>query len=165
MSCSFFCPCEKVAKKIEHPKYSVMIAAAIASFKIKGAVKGVSSPKILQYIMANYNVPENCSRFLSINLKRLVKNGFLVKNKASYKIAKKEVKPKPKKVVKKPKKEVKPKKVVKKTKAVKKEVKKRKVVTKPKKVVKKKVVKAKPKKVVKKPKVVKAKKVVKRRKT
>ena len=44
------------AKPVEHPKYVVMVAAAITALKEK---KGSSRAAILKYVIANYKVGDN----------------------------------------------------------------------------------------------------------
>merc|ERR1712168_607153 len=98
---------KKPAKKATHPKYSVMIAAAIAALKER---TGSSRQAILKYIIAHNKVGEEktAAVHLKLALKRGVASGALKQVKGvgasgSFKLVKAE-KPaaKPKKVVKKP---------------------------------------------------------------
>merc|ERR1719251_6424 len=91
-----------------HPKYSVMIAAAVKALKDR---TGSSRQAILKYICANYKVDAAKAAInLRMPLKRGVAAGSLKMAKAtgkgagSFKLAEKAVekKPKAKKVVKKP---------------------------------------------------------------
>merc|ERR1711935_777126 len=113
---------KKVAVPAAHPKYSVMIAAAITALKSR---TGSSRQAILKYIVANYKVEAaKASVQVRLALKRgLVKGTFKSakatgKGAGSFKVVKVE-KPKKVKKVKKPKakKPKKVKKVAKKTKA------------------------------------------------
>ncbi|KAK8738528.1 hypothetical protein OTU49_003920 [Cherax quadricarinatus] len=67
---------KKVAKKaVAHPKYSAMIAAAIASLKERN---GSSRQAILKYIVANYKIEEKAvATQLKHALKRGVSSGAL----------------------------------------------------------------------------------------
>merc|ERR1712018_432955 len=96
----------KVKKAAAHPKYSVMIAAAITSLKDR---TGSSRQAILKYICANYNVDaEKAAVQVRLALKRGVAKGALKmarasgKGAGSYKVVKVE-KPKKAKKPKKPK--------------------------------------------------------------
>ena len=145
---------KKVKAPAAHPKYSVMIAAAIAALKDRS---GSSRQAILKYICANYKVDAaKAAVQIRLALKRGVAKGALKmaresgKGAGSYKLVK-VVKPKKEKKAKKPKAK-KPKKVKKVTKAKKPAAKKakkpaKKAVKKP----AKKAVKKPAKKVVKKP--------------
>merc|ERR1711970_309467 len=89
-----------------HPKYSVMIAAAITALKDR---TGSSRQAILKHICANNKVDAaKAAIHLRMALKRGVAAGSLKMAKAtgkgagSYKLAEKKVEKKPKKVVKKP---------------------------------------------------------------
>ncbi|XP_076436171.1 histone H1-like [Babylonia areolata] len=113
------------AKPAEHPKYNVMIAAAITSLKERG---GSSRQAILKYIMANYKVGVEATKInahLKLALRAGVKAGTLKQAKGtgasgSFRLGEKKVaaakpkktkKPKsPKKPVAKPKKPKSPKK-------------------------------------------------------
>ena len=110
---------KKVKAPAAHPKYSVMIAAAIAALKDRS---GSSRQAILKYICANYKVDAaKAAVQLRLALKRAVAKGALKmaresgKGAGSYKLVK-VVKPKKEKKAKKPKAK-KPKKVKKVTKA------------------------------------------------
>ena len=86
-----------------HPKYEVMINAAIVALKDR---TGSSAPAIAKYIKANYKVGDVAVP-LRTSLKRLATAGKLEKVKASFKLsaaAKNAAKPKSKKkpAVKKP---------------------------------------------------------------
>merc|ERR1712003_569164 len=90
---------KKAAKPAAHPKYSVMIAAAITALKSR---TGSSRQAILKYIVANYKVDAaKAAVQLRLALKRGVAKGTLKAAKASgkgagcYKLVKVE---KPKKV-------------------------------------------------------------------
>merc|ERR1712176_876039 len=90
---------KKAAKPAAHPKYSVMIAAAITALKSR---TGSSRQAILKYIVANYKVDAaKAAVQLRLALKRGVAKGALKAAKASgkgagcYKLVKVE---KPKKV-------------------------------------------------------------------
>ena len=145
---------KKVKAPAAHPKYSVMIAAAITALKDRS---GSSRQAILKYICANYKVDAaKAAVQIRLALKRGVAKGALKmaresgKGAGSYKLVK-VVKPKKEKKAKKPKAK-KPKKVKKVTKAKKPAAKKakkpaKKAVKKP----AKKAVKKPAKKVVKKP--------------
>jgi len=76
----------KVVKKVAHPSYKVMVNKAISVTKSRG---GASRMAIFKYLQANYKVPADVvfKRMLSVQLKRLVKNGDLTMVKASYKIS------------------------------------------------------------------------------
>merc|ERR1712130_509746 len=83
-----------------HPKYSVMIAAAITALKDR---TGSSRQAILKYITANYKVDaDRCGQHLRMALRAGLKNGSLKnakesgKGAGSFKLAKVE-KPKKKK--------------------------------------------------------------------
>ncbi len=71
---------EKKAKKsapkkpADHPKYSEMIAAAIAALKER---TGSSRQAIVKYIAANYKVGENAGTHVKLALKRGVASGDL----------------------------------------------------------------------------------------
>ena len=110
---------KKVKAPAAHPKYSVMIAAAIAALKDRS---GSSRQAILKYICANYKVDAaKAAVQIRLALKRGVAKGALKmaresgKGAGSYKLVK-VVKPKKEKKAKKPKAK-KPKKVKKVTKA------------------------------------------------
>ena len=150
---------KKVKAPAAHPKYSVMIAAAIAALKDRS---GSSRQAILKYICANYKVDAaKAAVQIRLALKRGVAKGALKmaresgKGAGSYKLVK-VVKPKKEKKAKKPKAK-KPKKV-KKAKKPKKVKKAKKPAAKKAKKPAKKAVKKPAKKAVKKP----AKKVVKK---
>ena len=91
-----------------HPKYNVMIAAAISSLKERG---GSSRQAILKYILANYKVGDNPNAVnarLKTALKSGVKAATLKQSKGtgasgSFRLGEKKVEKKPKKVTKKPK--------------------------------------------------------------
>eukprot|EP00959_Pyramimonas_sp_CCMP1952_P322052 6738874-Pyramimonas_sp.AAC.2 len=68
----------------EHPKYDVMIKAALLSLKEK---TGSSVAAITKYLSANYKLPVTYKKTLSTQLKNLVKGGKLEKVKASYKLS------------------------------------------------------------------------------
>merc|ERR1712048_588066 len=107
---------EKKAKKpaapkkpAEHPKYAVMVAAAITSLKERG---GSSRQAILKYISANYKVGDNPTAVnarVKTALKAGVKSGAIKQAKGtgasgSFKLGEKpKAEKKAKKVVKKPK--------------------------------------------------------------
>ena len=95
---------KKAAKPAEHPKFSVMIAAAIGALKERS---GSSRQAILKYIKANYKVGEHADSHLKLALKRGVAAGalkhtkgtgasgsFKVGEKAKPAVAKKAKKPK-----------------------------------------------------------------------
>ena len=66
---------KKPAKKpADHPKYSEMIAAAIAALKER---TGSSRQAIVKYIAANYKVGENAGTHVKLALKRGVASGAL----------------------------------------------------------------------------------------
>ena len=97
---------KKVKAPAAHPKYSVMIAAAIAALKDRS---GSSRQAILKYICANYKVDAaKAAVQLRLALKRAVAKGALKmaresgKGAGSYKLVK-VVKPKKEKKAKKPK--------------------------------------------------------------
>ncbi|KAG7172583.1 Histone H1.0-like [Homarus americanus] len=104
-------PAKKAAKKsakktASHPKYSAMIAAAIAALNERS---GSSRQAILKYIVATYKVEEKvASTQLKLALKRGVTSGALKQVKGagasgSFRINKPAVEDKPKKkVIKKP---------------------------------------------------------------
>ena len=98
-------PAKKAAPKkpADHPKYSEMIAAAIAALKDR---TGSSRQAIIKYIKANYKVGDNCESHIKLALKRGVEKNAFVHTKGtgasgSFKLAKKPEAPK-KKPVKKP---------------------------------------------------------------
>merc|ERR1712048_1026044 len=103
---------EKKAKKpaapkkpAEHPKYAVMVAAAITSLKERG---GSSRQAILKYISANYKAGDNAASHLKLALRAGVKNGSLAQSKGtgasgSFKLGAKKEAPKKKPAAKKPK--------------------------------------------------------------
>ena len=61
----------KPAKLADHPKYNVMIAAAIASLKERG---GSSRQAVLKYIMANYKVGNEVAK-INARVKSALKAG------------------------------------------------------------------------------------------
>lgn len=68
-----------------HPKYDVMIKAAILSLKDRS---GSSVPAICKYLAANYKLNEKTFKKATANaLKKLTAEGKLVKVKASYKLS------------------------------------------------------------------------------
>merc|ERR1719175_489202 len=74
---------KKVAKPAAHPKYSVMIAAAITALKSR---TGSSRQAILKYIVANYKVDAaKAAVQLRLALKRGVAKGTLKAAKATGK--------------------------------------------------------------------------------
>merc|ERR1712131_330711 len=101
-------PAKKASKPkapAAHPKYSVMIAAAITSLKDR---TGSSRQAILKYITANYKVDaDRAGQHLRMALRAGLKNGSLKnakesgKGAGSFKLAKVE-KPKKKQAAKKP---------------------------------------------------------------
>merc|ERR1711936_960377 len=98
----------KAKKPAAHPKYSVMIAAAITSLKDR---TGSSRQAILKYICANYKVDAaKAAVQVRLALKRGVAKGALKmarasgKGAGSYKVVKAEKPKKVKKAAKKPKK-------------------------------------------------------------
>ena len=109
-----------------HPKYNVMIAAAITSLKERG---GSSRQAILKYILANYKLGSNtnaANSHLKMALKAGVKGGTLKQAKGtgasgSFRLGEKKVEKKSKKKAakkaKSPKKTAKPKKATKPKKA------------------------------------------------
>ena len=90
---------KKPAKKpADHPKYSEMIAAAIAALKER---TGSSRQAIVKYIAANYKVSDSAGTHVKLALKRGVASGQLKQVKGagasgSFKNVEK-AKPKPKK--------------------------------------------------------------------
>ncbi|KAJ8321790.1 hypothetical protein KUTeg_000261 [Tegillarca granosa] len=122
----------KPKKPAAHPKYSEMIAKAIAASKDK---KGTSRQAILKYILANFKVdPKSASTHLKVAIRNGLKKGALVSSKGhsgSFKLGEKpKAAKKPK--AKKPKAAKKPAaKKVKKPKAAKPKVKKPKAAKKP----------------------------------
>merc|ERR1711945_80456 len=91
---------KKAKAPAAHPKYSVMIAAAITALKDR---TGSSRQAILKYITANYKVDaDRCGQHLRMALRAGLKNGSLKnakesgKGAGSFKLAKVE-KPKKKK--------------------------------------------------------------------
>merc|ERR1711942_154043 len=99
---------KKAKAPAAHPKYSVMIAAAITSLKDR---TGSSRQAILKYICANYKVDAaKAAVQIRLALKRGVAKGALKmarasgKGAGSYKVVKAEKKPAAKKAAKKPKK-------------------------------------------------------------
>eukprot|EP00854_Cymbomonas_tetramitiformis_P034709 gene34709-biopygen35913 len=52
-----------------HPKYDVMVKAAIVALKER---TGSSVPAITKYLGANYTLPDNYKKTLSTQLKKLV---------------------------------------------------------------------------------------------
>jgi hypothetical protein len=102
--------------KKTHPTYEEMITEAIQENNSK---KGTSRQFISKYVNENYKLPENYSTHLSVQLKRLISNGYLDKIKASYILNTKNQKDKEKREPRKKKKsivEAKPSKVKKQTK-------------------------------------------------
>lgn len=99
---------KKPAKPVEHPKYSVMIGAAIAALKERG---GSSRQAILKYIMANYKVGSETTKInarVKTALKAGVTGGALKQAKGtgaagSFKLGEKPKAPAKPKKVKKPK--------------------------------------------------------------
>ena len=96
-------PKKKAAAKkpADHPKYSEMIAAAIASLKERS---GSSRQAILKYVSANYKVSDGAATHVKLALKRGVAGGALKQVKGtgasgSFKLADKV---KPPKAAKKP---------------------------------------------------------------
>ncbi|KAF2355785.1 Linker histone H1/H5 domain H15 [Trinorchestia longiramus] len=96
----------KVAKPVEHPKYSEMVAAAVATLKDR---KGSSAQAIKKYIAANYKVDEkSIGTYVRSALKRGLSSGQLTQVKGSgangsFKLAE-PAKPKKEKAAKSPKK-------------------------------------------------------------
>ena len=86
-------PVKKAAVKkapVAHPKYDVMIAAAVTALANRA---GSSKVAISKYIMANYKVGDNNDRLLKAALLRGLKGGALVKKSGlgcagSFKLAK-----------------------------------------------------------------------------
>lgn len=83
---------KKPAKPAEHPKYSDMIAAAIAALKERS---GSSRQAIAKYVKANYKVGDNSDVHIKQALKRGVTSGAFIQVKGtgasgSFKLAKKE---------------------------------------------------------------------------
>ena len=70
----------KPKKDAAHPKYSEMIAAAVAGLKERG---GSSRQAILKYIQANYKVGESANVHLKLALKSGVKAGALKQAKGT----------------------------------------------------------------------------------
>jgi len=94
---------KKPAKPAEHPKYSEMVKAALGALKER---TGSSRQAIEKYIKANYKVGDNVGTHLRLTLKRMSANGDILHSNGkgasgSFKLAKKEEKPK-KKPAKKP---------------------------------------------------------------
>lgn len=95
-------PAKKSAPKkpADHPKYIVMIQAAVSALKERN---GSSRQAIIKYIKANYNVRENCDSNIKMALKKGVVDGTLTQVKGtgasgSFKLAKlAKPAPKPKK--------------------------------------------------------------------
>lgn len=84
-------------KTADHPKYSDMVASAIASLKERN---GSSRQAIVKYIKANYKVSDSADVHIKLALKRGVSGGALLQVKGtgasgSFKVIKAE-KPKPK---------------------------------------------------------------------
>lgn len=78
-----------------HPPYLALITEAISSLKERG---GSSYPAIKKYIGAHHKLPTGWEKTLSLQLKRQLLAGKLVRIKASYKLGealKKEVKVRP----------------------------------------------------------------------
>ena len=107
-------PVKKATKKVaekkkakpaaSHPKYSEMVAAAIASLKERS---GSSRQAILKYVSANFKVGDNVTTHVKIALKRGVAGGALKQVKGtgasgSFKLAEKQKAPKKKPAAKKP---------------------------------------------------------------
>ena len=67
-----------------HPKYDVMVKAAVLALKDR---TGSSVPAIAKYLGTTYTLPANFKKVLSTQLKNLTKAGKLVKVKASYKLS------------------------------------------------------------------------------
>lgn len=96
----------KPKKVASHPKYSVMIGAALSALKERN---GSSRQAILKYIMANYNVGDEktANNHLKLALRAGVKNNSLKQSKGtgasgSFKLAEKVKGEKPKKAKKEP---------------------------------------------------------------
>ena len=70
----------KPKKDAAHPKYSEMIAAAVAGLKERS---GSSRQAILKYIQANYKVGESANTHLKVALKSGVKAGTLKQAKGT----------------------------------------------------------------------------------
>ncbi|XP_063589072.1 histone H1-delta-like [Penaeus indicus] len=90
---------KKKAAKPSHPKYSDMIAAAIKALKERN---GSSRQAIQKYIAANYKVGDSSEVQVKLALKRGVASGALKQTKGtgasgSFRLAKVEAKPAPKK--------------------------------------------------------------------
>ena len=64
----------------DHPKYSKMVAAAIAALKERN---GSSRQAIYKFVKSNYNVGENCEFQIKAALKRGVTSGTLVQTKGT----------------------------------------------------------------------------------
>ena len=92
---------KKVAKPkapAAHPKYSEMIASAVAALKERG---GSSRQAILKYIMANFKVGDTANAHLKMALKAGVKAGTLKQAKGTGASGSFKLGEKPKKVAKK----------------------------------------------------------------
>ena len=81
-----------------HPPFAAMVAAAVGALKER---TGSSRHAIKKYVKGNYQVKDNADVHINKALKSLVGKEELVMVKGSYKLAKKEVKPKKKPAVKK----------------------------------------------------------------
>ena len=91
-------------KPAEHPKYIEMVVAAITALKER---TGSSRQAIAKYIKANYKVGDNPNPHLKQALRKGVASGVLSQPKGngasgSFKLVKKEAKPKKKPAAKKP---------------------------------------------------------------
>jgi len=86
-------PARKPKAPAQHPKYAVMITAAIAAIKERG---GCSRQKIVKYIGANYKVGDGFEVHVRLAIRRMVQSAALVQTKGtgasgSFKLAKKPV--------------------------------------------------------------------------
>lgn len=71
-------PKAATSDKPDHPKYEVMVADAIASLKER---TGSSTKAITKFIDGKYSkgLPDNWKKLMSVQMKRLVDSGKLVK--------------------------------------------------------------------------------------
>lgn len=88
----------KAAGHPGHPPYVDMIKEALVTLKERN---GSSQQALKKFIGGKYKLPQGWEKTLSVQLKRLVEDGKLVRVKASYKLGEqlKKTPAKPKKVV------------------------------------------------------------------
>jgi linker histone H1 and H5 family len=78
-------PKKSAAKTVEHPKYEEMVGKAIID---DASRSGTSRPTLIKYLAANWNLsPDHVQTQLKTQLPRMVAKGWLVPNKASFRLS------------------------------------------------------------------------------